>query len=136
MVRHSMIGTVNLLSVNKIWLKLYSWFVCYFISKHLSTIVHYFISKHLGAIDNVLKEIIRLCSNIDNSFHCMLSTCLFSFIILFLLEFQVHHNGVLLMFSVTFALSCTMFVLIIFEIIGLMDSRSVCRTPGLDCIII
>lgn len=30
-----------------------------------------------------------------------------------------------LLFSVTFALSCTMFELIIFEILGLMDSRFV-----------
>ncbi|WAR05276.1 GPHR-like protein [Mya arenaria] len=39
-------------------------------------------------------------------------------------NYEVHHSGVLLMFSTTFALSCTMFVLIIFEIIGIMDSSS------------
>jgi hypothetical protein len=37
--------------------------------------------------------------------------------------FQVHHWLVLLIFSVTFALSCTMFELIIFEILGVLDSR-------------
>ncbi|PVD27318.1 hypothetical protein C0Q70_12474 [Pomacea canaliculata] len=36
----------------------------------------------------------------------------------------VHHSVVLLVFSVTFSLSCTMFELIIFEILGIMDSSS------------
>jgi len=36
---------------------------------------------------------------------------------------QVHHWVVLLVFSITFALSCTMFELIIFEIVGVLDSR-------------
>ncbi|XP_060606517.1 Golgi pH regulator A-like [Ruditapes philippinarum] len=39
-------------------------------------------------------------------------------------NYEVHHAGVLLVFSTTFSLSCTMFVLIIFEIIGIMDSSS------------
>jgi len=36
---------------------------------------------------------------------------------------QVHHWVVLLVFSITFALSCSMFELIIFEIIGILDTR-------------
>ena len=41
---------------------------------------------------------------------------------------QVHHSVVLLVFSITFALSCTMFELIIFEIIGFLDPGYVsCR---------
>ncbi|KAL4229367.1 Golgi pH regulator A [Mactra antiquata] len=39
-------------------------------------------------------------------------------------NYEVHHTGVLLVFSTTFSLSCTMFVLIIFEIIGFMDPSS------------
>lgn len=39
-------------------------------------------------------------------------------------NYEVHHSGVLLVFSTTFSLSCTMFVLIIFEIIGIMESSS------------
>lgn len=38
-------------------------------------------------------------------------------------DYEVHHTLVQLIFSVTFALSCTMFELIIFEIIGYLDSR-------------
>ncbi|CAK1549232.1 unnamed protein product [Leptosia nina] len=39
-------------------------------------------------------------------------------------DYEVHHSLVQLIFSVTFALSCTMFELIIFEIIGYLDSSS------------
>ncbi|XP_028168098.1 Golgi pH regulator isoform X2 [Ostrinia furnacalis] len=39
-------------------------------------------------------------------------------------DYEVHHTMVQLIFSVTFALSCTMFELIIFEIIGYLDSSS------------
>lgn len=39
-------------------------------------------------------------------------------------DYEVHHLAVSLIFSTTFALSCTMFVLIIFEIIGIMDTSS------------
>lgn len=39
-------------------------------------------------------------------------------------DYEVHHSVVLLIFSVTFALSCIMFELIIFEIIDIMDSSS------------
>ncbi|XP_069115258.1 Golgi pH regulator A-like isoform X4 [Argopecten irradians] len=39
-------------------------------------------------------------------------------------DYEVHHSIVLLVFSVTFSLSCTMFELIIFEILGFMDSSS------------
>lgn len=39
-------------------------------------------------------------------------------------DYEVHHSVVLLVFSVTFSLSCTMFELIIFEILGIMDSSS------------
>ncbi|XP_067674623.1 Golgi pH regulator A-like [Haliotis asinina] len=39
-------------------------------------------------------------------------------------DYEVHHSVVLLVFSVTFALSCTMFELIIFEILGVLDSSS------------
>lgn len=39
-------------------------------------------------------------------------------------DYEVHHWVVLLIFSVTFALSCTMFELIIFEILGILDSSS------------
>ncbi|XP_075214520.1 Golgi pH regulator isoform X2 [Lycorma delicatula] len=39
-------------------------------------------------------------------------------------DYEVHHRLVQLIFSVTFSLSCTMFELIIFEIIGLLDSSS------------
>jgi hypothetical protein len=41
------------------------------------------------------------------------------------LTVQVHHWVVLLIFSITFALSCAMFELIIFEIIGVLDARFV-----------
>ena len=40
-------------------------------------------------------------------------------------DYEVHHKVVLLVFSVTFALSCLMFELIIFEILGFMDTRFV-----------
>ncbi|KAK0173980.1 hypothetical protein PV328_007106 [Microctonus aethiopoides] len=39
-------------------------------------------------------------------------------------DYEVHHRLVQLIFSSTFALSCTMFELIIFEIIGILDSSS------------
>ncbi|XP_076751834.1 golgi pH regulator isoform X1 [Xylocopa sonorina] len=39
-------------------------------------------------------------------------------------DYEVHHRLVQLIFSTTFALSCTMFELIIFEIIGVLDSSS------------
>ncbi|XP_037876084.1 Golgi pH regulator isoform X2 [Bombyx mori] len=39
-------------------------------------------------------------------------------------DYEVHHTLVQLIFSVTFALSCTMFELIIFEIIGYLDTSS------------
>ncbi|CAG5118617.1 unnamed protein product [Candidula unifasciata] len=39
-------------------------------------------------------------------------------------DYEVHHSVVLLVFSVTFALSCIMFELIIFEILGVMESSS------------
>ncbi|ESO99086.1 hypothetical protein LOTGIDRAFT_201453 [Lottia gigantea] len=39
-------------------------------------------------------------------------------------DYEVHHSVVLLVFSVTFALSCTMFELIIFEILGFLDASS------------
>lgn len=39
-------------------------------------------------------------------------------------DYEVHHLFVQLMFSITFSLSCTMFELIIFEILGILDSRS------------
>jgi len=39
-------------------------------------------------------------------------------------DYEVHHSVVLLVFSVTFALSCVMFELIIFEILGIMESSS------------
>lgn len=39
-------------------------------------------------------------------------------------DYEVHHSVVLLVFSVTFSLSCTMFELIIFEILGFLDSSS------------
>lgn len=38
-------------------------------------------------------------------------------------DYEVHHRLVQLIFSTTFSLSCTMFELIIFEIIGVLDSR-------------
>jgi hypothetical protein len=38
-------------------------------------------------------------------------------------DYEVHHRLVQLIFSVTFSLSCTMFELIIFEILGVLDSR-------------
>ncbi|KAL8598032.1 Golgi pH regulator [Nucella lapillus] len=39
-------------------------------------------------------------------------------------DYEVHHTVVQLVFSITFSLSCTMFELIIFEILGIMDSSS------------
>lgn len=39
-------------------------------------------------------------------------------------DYEVHHLLVQLMFSVTFSLSCTMFELIIFEILGILDTSS------------
>ncbi|XP_074102110.1 golgi pH regulator [Cotesia typhae] len=39
-------------------------------------------------------------------------------------DYEVHHRLVQLIFSTTFSLSCTMFELIIFEIIGILDSSS------------
>ncbi|XP_035825193.1 Golgi pH regulator isoform X2 [Aplysia californica] len=39
-------------------------------------------------------------------------------------DYEVHHSVVSLVFSVTFALSCIMFELIIFEILGVMESSS------------
>lgn len=39
-------------------------------------------------------------------------------------DYEVHHSLVQLIFSVTFSLSCTMFELIIFEILGVLDSSS------------
>lgn len=39
-------------------------------------------------------------------------------------DYEVHHRLVQLIFSTTFSLSCTMFELIIFEIIGVLDSSS------------
>lgn len=38
-------------------------------------------------------------------------------------DYEVHHHTVQLIFSVTFALSCIMFELIIFEILGILDAR-------------
>ncbi|XP_077984997.1 Golgi pH regulator-like [Glandiceps talaboti] len=39
-------------------------------------------------------------------------------------DYEVHHTIVQLIFSLTFALSCTMFELIIFEILGILNSNS------------
>lgn len=39
-------------------------------------------------------------------------------------DYEVHHVLVQLIFSITFSLSCTMFELIIFEILGILDSSS------------
>ncbi|XP_043279150.1 Golgi pH regulator [Venturia canescens] len=39
-------------------------------------------------------------------------------------DYEVHHTLVQLIFSTTFSLSCTMFELIIFEIVGILDSSS------------
>ncbi|XP_043195170.1 Golgi pH regulator-like [Amphibalanus amphitrite] len=39
-------------------------------------------------------------------------------------DYEIHHVLVQLIFAITFALSCTMFELIIFEILGFLDSRS------------
>ncbi|XP_046464251.1 Golgi pH regulator-like [Daphnia pulex] len=43
-------------------------------------------------------------------------------------DYEVHHHTVQLIFSVTFALSCIMFELIIFEILGILDAsyRFIC----------
>ena len=38
-------------------------------------------------------------------------------------DYEIHHVLVQLIFAITFALSCTMFELIIFEILGFLDSR-------------
>lgn len=37
-------------------------------------------------------------------------------------DYEVHHHTVQLIFSFTFALSCIMFELIIFEILGVLDA--------------
>lgn len=39
-------------------------------------------------------------------------------------DYEVHHLSVQLLFSITFSLSCTMFELIIFEILGFLDTSS------------
>ncbi|XP_076311014.1 Golgi pH regulator isoform X2 [Tachypleus tridentatus] len=39
-------------------------------------------------------------------------------------DYEVHHRLVQLIFSITFALSCTMFELIIFEILGILEASS------------
>lgn len=39
-------------------------------------------------------------------------------------DYEVHHRLVQLIFSITFSLSCTMFELIIFEIVGVLDASS------------
>ncbi|KXJ27213.1 Golgi pH regulator [Exaiptasia diaphana] len=39
-------------------------------------------------------------------------------------NYEVHHLAVQIVFSITFALSCTMFELIIFEILGILDKNS------------
>ena len=39
-------------------------------------------------------------------------------------NYEVHHVAVQLVFSVTFSLSCTMFELVIFEILGVLDKSS------------
>jgi len=39
-------------------------------------------------------------------------------------NYEVHHLAVQIVFSITFALSCTMFELIIFEILGVLDKTS------------
>ncbi|XP_014287476.1 Golgi pH regulator isoform X1 [Halyomorpha halys] len=39
-------------------------------------------------------------------------------------DYEIHHRLIQLIFASTFSLSCTMFELIIFEIIGILDSRS------------
>ena len=39
-------------------------------------------------------------------------------------NYEVHHMAVQLVFSVTFSLSCTMFELVIFEILGVLDKSS------------
>lgn len=39
-------------------------------------------------------------------------------------DYEVHHTLVQLIFSITFSLSCTMFELIIFEILGVLESSS------------
>ncbi|KAF0300652.1 Golgi pH regulator [Amphibalanus amphitrite] len=48
-------------------------------------------------------------------------------------DYEIHHVLVQLIFAITFALSCTMFELIIFEILGFLDSRQVlfCWNLGL-----
>ena len=38
-------------------------------------------------------------------------------------DYEVHHHRIQLIFSVTFALSCFMFELIIFEILGILELR-------------
>lgn len=38
-------------------------------------------------------------------------------------DYEVHKRLVQILFSITFALSCTMFELIIFEIIGFLEPR-------------
>lgn len=39
-------------------------------------------------------------------------------------NYEVHHTAVQLVFSLTFSLSCTMFELVIFEILGVLDKSS------------
>lgn len=39
-------------------------------------------------------------------------------------NFEIHNVSILIIFSLTFALSCTMFELIIFEIVGVLDTTS------------
>lgn len=39
-------------------------------------------------------------------------------------DYEVHRSEILLVFSITFSLSCTMFELIIFEILGILDASS------------
>lgn len=40
-------------------------------------------------------------------------------------DYEVHQKMVQLFFSITFALSCTLFELIIFEILGVLEPRQV-----------
>nr|CAG4647933.1 EOG090X06XN [Moina brachiata]SVE93035.1 EOG090X06XN [Moina brachiata] len=53
-------------------------------------------------------------------------------------DYEVHHHTVQLIFSVTFALSCIMFELIIFEILGVLDAgyRFVCWNIALITMLI
>ena len=47
-------------------------------------------------------------------------------------DYEVRNVWVQLQFSLTFALSCTMFELIIFEIVGVLDLKSVCLPSPFD----